>query len=261
MKRLQGSLSRLPVRLRSLFTRNHEALRKEEAGLTQFEALLGYSFIDRGLLVQALKHRSYLPLANEERVSSNERLELLGDAVLGLLVTEHLYRRYPEKEEGDLTPMKSLLVSRKILAAAARQIGLGGFVLLSQSEERSGGRHRSSILADVFEAVTGAIYLDGGLASARAFVQRHLLSRLDEIVRQEQYRNFKSLLLEYAQGRSLGAPVYIVTAEEGPDHQKVFTVEVRIQDKTVGKGSGNSKKKAEQEAAKAALERLALTRP
>jgi ribonuclease-3 len=242
--------------LKRLLSGNHQDLKGAVEDAARLYDLIGYRFVNQSLLIQALKHRSYLPFTNEQRVDSNERLELLGDAVLGLVVTEHLYRRYPKKEEGDLTTMKSLMVSRKILAHSARRIGLGDFVLLSQAEERSGGRNRTSILADVFESLVGAIYLDGGLASARAFVHRHLLSRMDDIVGQEQHRNYKSLLLEYAQARNLGAPVYIVVAEHGPDHDKTFTVEVQIQDETVGIGTGNSKKKAEQQAAKSALDKL-----
>jgi len=249
-------LRRFTAWLKRLAPGDHRPLRGRVEDAARLSDVIGYRFVNKALLIQALKHRSYLPFSNERRVDSNERLELLGDAVLGLVVTEHLFRLYPKKEEGDLTALKSLMVSRKILASSARQIGLGDFVLLSQAEERSGGRNRPSILADVFEALTGAIYLDGGLASARSFVQKHLLSRMDDIVHQEQHRNYKSLLLEYAQGRNLGAPIYVVTAEQGPDHDKTFTVEVRIQDQAVGKGMGNSKKKAEQQAAKSALEKL-----
>jgi ribonuclease-3 len=249
-------LSWLTSRIRGLLSQNHRSPNDGPGSVARVYDLIRYRFVNQALLTQALKHRSYLPFVNEERVESNERLELLGDAVLGLVVTEYLYRRYPYKEEGELTSMKSLMVSRKILAALARQMGLGDLVLISQSEERSGGRRRSSILADCFEALIGAIYLDGGLASARAVIHSQLLEQMDEIFGQEQHRNYKSLLLEYAQGRSLGSPVYAVVSEHGPDHDKIFTVEVRIMNEIVGRGSGNSKKKAEQQAARAALEKL-----
>ncbi|MDZ7344156.1 MAG: ribonuclease III [candidate division KSB1 bacterium] len=217
---------------------------------------IGYRFRRIELLEQALKHRSYLPQVNERRVSSNERLELLGDAVLGLVVTEALYHRFPDKEEGEITAMKSLLVSRKILARFARQLDLGRFILMSEAEERSGGRSRPSIISDTFEAVIGAIYIDGGLESARAFIEAVVLNEIEPILNEEQHRNFKSLLLEYSQRYNLGVPTYAVRSEEGPDHDKIFTVEVRVQNRMVGVGAGNSKKRAEQSAAQNALERL-----
>lgn len=220
---------------------------------------IGYRFRRRDLLVQALKHRSYLPQVNEHRACSNERLELLGDAVLGLIVTDYLYRRYPEKEEGDITAAKSLLVSRKILTRIARNLDLGRFILMSDSEDHAGGRKRPSILADTFEALIGAIFLDGGLLHARGFIERTLLKEMDAILSEEQHRNFKSLLLEFAQSHSLGTPYYKVIAEEGPDHEKTFTVEVVIQNRTLGVGAGHSKKRAEQEAAQQALAQLAYS--
>jgi ribonuclease-3 len=220
--------------------------------------VLDYEFKNEQLLVQALKHRSYLPVSNEDRVDSNERLELLGDAVLALVVVEFLYRRYPIKEEGELTSMKSLIVSRGILARIARVLALGDFILLSDSEEKSGGRHRASIIADAMEAVIGAIYLDGGLEKAREFIEHKILCNFDEIVSEDLHKNFKSMLLEYAQSQNLGAPYYKVQAVNGPDHEKVFTVEVIIQDEVLGVGTGNSKKRAEQEAAQEALRHLYL---
>lgn len=222
----------------------------------ELSTILGYAFSEPDLLVQALKHRSYLPVANECRAQSNERLELLGDAVLGLVVTESLYRLYPEKEEGDITAMKSLLVSRKVLARFARQLNLGRFVLMSESEDHSGGRHRPSILADGFEAIIGALYLDGGLAAARKFIADHVLVYMAPTLAEESDRNFKSTLLEYSQSQNMGAPFYTIRSEEGPDHNKLFTVEVKIQNRTVGIGRGHSKKRAEQQAAQNALEKL-----
>jgi ribonuclease-3 len=227
-----------------------------EANLKEFSKLIGHRFRRLDLLRQALKHRSILPQVKEDRVHSNERLELLGDAVLGLVVTEALYHRFPDKEEGDITAMKSLLVSRKILARFARQLDLGRFVLMSEAEERSGGRARLSIISDTFEAVIGAIYLDGGLERARVFIEAVVLKEIDTILQEEQHRNFKSLLLEYSQSQNFGVPSYVIRSEEGPDHDKIFTVEVRIQNRTVGVGVGNSKKRAEQNAAQDALEKL-----
>lgn len=217
---------------------------------------LDYTFTNPELLVQALKHRSFLAYSNEERLFSNERLELLGDAVLGLVVTEHLYQMYPEHEEGELTAIKSLIVSREILAKTSRQIKLGGYILMNEAEEKSGGRERTSILADTMEAIIGALYLDGGLPPARQFIARVLLKNIPELTTEEKHRNFKSLLLEYSQSKSLGLPFYVLRAEEGPDHNKLFTVEVRIQNEILGIGKGTSKKTAEQEAAQMALKKL-----
>lgn len=227
--------------------------------VSEFHRIAGYRFRRRRLLVQALKHRSFLPQVNEERACSNERMELLGDAVLGIVVTEHLYRTYPQKEEGEITAIKSLLVSRKILARAARHLDLGKFILMSDSEDYAGGRTRPSILADGFEAVIGAIYLDGGLEKARGFITRTLLHDMEAVISEEQHRNFKSLLLELSQSRNMGTPYYTVLAEEGPDHEKLFTVEVKIQNRPMGVGVGHSKKRAEQQAAQNALAHLALS--
>ncbi len=222
----------------------------------ELSEIIGHKFSNADLLVQALKHRSYLPEVNESRVQSNERLELLGDAVLGLVVTEALYRRFHEKEEGEITMMKSLLVSRKVLARLCRDMNIGEHLLISESEDLSGGRHRPSILADVFEAIIGAIYMDGGLDAARRFIEKHLLKEMESTLADEGHRNFKSLLLEHSQSRNLGSPFYAVCSEQGPDHDKWFTIEVKIQNQTVGVGQGNSKKKAEQHAAQNALEKL-----
>ncbi len=248
-----------PTFMLKWFERLHSRLRQRKTPLPSNEIAktIGYRFRRRQLLVQALKHRSYLPQVNEHRACSNERLELLGDAVLGLIVTEFLYRKFPEKEEGDITAAKSLLVSRKILTRIARHLGLGRFILMSESEDHAGGRFRPSILADTFEALIGAIFLDGGLLAARVFIESSLLLEMNAILSEEQHRNFKSLLLEFAQSHNLGTPYYHVVAEEGPDHEKIFTVEVRMQNRTLGAGAGHSKKRAEQEAAQQALAQLA----
>jgi len=246
--------------LKHFFRKSHEA-RNGSAIAIDYDGLfkrIGYRFNDTHLVEQALKHRSILPVLQQERVESNERLELLGDAVLGLIVTEFLYHRHPKKEEGELTAMKSLLVSRKILAGIAREMDLGSFLLLSESEIKTGGRKRQSIVADALEALIGAIYLDGGLEAARSFILKKLLKNYERILNAEQHKNFKSILLEYAQSRNLGTPFYLIRSEKGPDHNKIFTVEVRIQNKTVGVGVGNSKKRAEQKAAQDALEKLEI---
>ena len=221
-----------------------------------FGSQIGYNFNDPNLLIQALKHRSFLSVSNEDRLSSNERLEFLGDAVLGLVVTDHLYHKFPEQEEGQLTTVKSLVVSREILAKTSKQIKLGEYILMNDAEEKSGGRERTSILADTMEAIIGALYLDGGLVAAQDFIAMVLLKNLRKITTEEKHKNFKSLLLEYSQSKNLGLPFYVVRNEEGPDHNKLFTVEVRIQNEILGQGKGSSKKNAEQEAAQMALKKM-----
>ena len=221
------------------------------------EKLLGYHFKNKDLLVKALKHRSYV-YAEEgsDRIESNERLEFLGDAVLELLVTDYLFRRFEDKGEGDLTQMKSQLVSRNALARQADRLGVGTFVLLSEDEREANGGQRPSILCDALESLIGAIYLDGGLEAARSFVQRVVLTDFDRIVQQDANFNFKSKLLEYSQGMGNGHPRYLVHSEKGPDHDKIFSVEVCITGQCMGRGQGRSKKEAQQMAAKDALESL-----
>ncbi len=226
--------------------------------LEAFKQTLGYDFSDHDLFVQALKHRSYLSVSSEARIHSNERLELLGDAVLDLVVVEFLYHRFPDKEEGDLTSMKSLIVSRRILARIARAMELGQFILMSESEEKSGGRSRASINSDALEAIIGAIYLDGGLEKARDFIDRKILCHFDEIMADELHTNFKSMLLEYAQSQNIGTPCYHVRSVEGPDHEKVFTIQVTLRNEVLGLGTATSKKRAEQLAAQEALKNLYL---
>ncbi|NOZ61196.1 MAG: ribonuclease III [Calditrichaeota bacterium] len=251
-------LNKLNTFVAKLFHPHSQARSLTKRDIERIELKLNYHFSNKQLIFQALKHRSFLAVTNEPRLQSNERLELLGDAVLGMVVVEHLYRRFPEKGEGELTAIKSLVVSRKILANVARQIGLGDVVLLNDAEEKAGGRNRPSILADTFEAITGAIYLDGGLKTAVEFISDKLLSQIDDILSKEQYKNFKSMLLEYAQSRGMGVPHYVVKKEEGPDHKKIFTIDVLIKNRDLGSGKGNSKKKAEQIAAKNALRQLKI---
>ncbi len=240
------------------FFRPEKKIFISESLIQELEQKFNYTFINKLLIIQALKHRSYLSINGEDRLSSNERLEFLGDSVLGLVVTEHLFKNFPGKEEGDLTSIKSLVVSRKVLAKIANNLQLGKYILMNEAEERAGGRKRPSIVADAIEAITGAIYLDGGLDSAVAFVNSTILSRLDSILNEEQNQNFKSILLEYSQSKCYGLPYYSVKHEEGPDHNKIFTIEVNINDQILGVGVGNSKKKAEQVAAKNALKKLSI---
>ena len=224
----------------------------------ELDKKLNYTFNDDQILLQALKHRSYLASSGEARSASNERLELLGDAVLGLVVTEYLYRKYPLETEGILTNYKSLLVSGRLLVEVAKELELGQFLLLNDSEARSGGRKRTSILADVVEAVIGAIYLDGGIEQAEKFIHENISVRLDDVLKDGRLRNNKSLLQEHCQGLGLNGPYYNVDDEFGPDHKKIFTVSVLVDGRVSGVGKGTSKKKAEQNAASEALKRLNL---
>jgi ribonuclease-3 len=187
---------------------------------------------------------------------SNERLEFLGDSVLGLVTSEFLYRAHPTEHEGQLTKTKSLLVSKAILSRRALAMGLGRFVLMSHSEVESGGRQRLSILADAFEAVVGAIYLDQGFDAARGFIQRWLLADARAIEADKRHTNYKSHLQEYVQSTFRTHPVYRIRSEAGPDHSKHFLVEVMVGRRTLGSGKGRNKKEAEQAAARDALDRV-----
>jgi ribonuclease-3 len=226
--------------------------------MAKLERGLGYRFRDRSLLVEALSHRSIIGSRGGGERVSNERLEFLGDAVLDLIVALELFHRFPEKQEGDLTQLKSLLVSRPSLEKCARDLGVGGALLLSVNEAETGGRDRPSILADALEALIGAVFLDGGLEPARRLVLAQVMKRLPEVTQQSDLRNYKSLLLEYVQQHKIGHLSYRTAREEGPDHRKRFTVEVLLNRGVLGSGGGDSKKQAQQEAARSALEKLGL---
>jgi ribonuclease-3 len=212
------------------------------------------------LLKLALTHRSYLSVTGQGPRESNERLEFLGDSVLGLVTSEFLYRRHPDEHEGQLTKTKSLLVSKAILSRRALRMGLGRFVLMSHSEVESGGRQRLSILADAFESVIGAIYLDQGFEASRAFIHKHLLAESDAITSDKRHTNYKSHLQEYVQNAFRTHPVYRIRSEYGPDHSKHFMVEVMVGKRTLGEGRGHNKKEAEQAAARDALEKVERVR-
>lgn len=217
------------------------------------ESRVGVTFADKQLLAQAFTHRSFL---NENRSigrGHNERLEFLGDAVLELAVTEHLYAAYPNKDEGDLTSYRAALVNTIVLAEAARALGFNDLLMLSRGEARDQGRARVSILADALEAVIGAIYLDQGYAAAKAFIDRTLVPKLPAIVEEGLWIDAKSRLQEKAQDVSGVTPSYATVSEEGPDHDKKFVIAAMFGGEEVGRGSGKSKQDAEQEAARAGL--------
>ncbi|NQS99115.1 MAG: ribonuclease III [candidate division Zixibacteria bacterium] len=226
--------------------------------LSELEERIGYRFRDPSLAERALRHRSSLQQEKLDQTDAYEQLEFLGDSVIGLIAAEYLFREYPDEDEGKLTQIKSLLVSGEVLSQRALALDLGRFLLMGAGEVRSGGRERRSILEDAFEALVGAVYLDGGLKAAQRFVQRHLLSCVDEIIDSDELRNYKSMLLEYAQSTSTSQPVYMVMSESGPDHKKIYTIEVSLNGKILGTGEGRSKKRAEQKAAREALEKLGV---
>ena len=224
--------------------------------LHELEQHLDYTFHDLRLLRAALYHSSY---ANEHRaqsVSSNERLEFLGDAVLGFVSADYLYRKHPDLPEGELTRIRAALVCEDSLHEVAQRLHLGDFLMLGKGEESGGGRHRPSILADAVEAVLAAVYLDGGIDEARALVHRILLEKEPEQVVESRRRDCKTELQELVQRKPNQELRYELVSESGSDHAKVFTVAVVLNGQVVGLGSGHSKKEAEQSAARTALEQM-----
>ena len=222
--------------------------------MESLEKKLGYSFRNRELLSEALNHSSY---ANEHRegLGSNERLEFLGDSVLGFVSAEFLFKRNRELPEGDLTRMRAALVCEQSLYEVARELDLGSYLKLGRGEAAGGGRERQSILADAVEAVLAAVYLDGGMEPARELIHRVLLSRAPAA---EERKDYKTTLQEVVQRRSGQVLTYHMVSQSGPDHNKKFLFEVRLNDRAIGQGEGRSKKEAEQAAARDALENADL---
>ncbi len=225
----------------------------EQSDFKKLEDLIGVTFQDVGVLRESCTHRSYLNENRECTWAHNERLEFLGDAVLELAITDYLFKKYPDRPEGELTSFRAALVNTNMLSEVASGIGLGDFVLLSKGEARDTGKARQYILANTFEAVIGAIYLDQGYEKAEGFIGRMLFSRIDEIVEKGLWKDSKSRFQELSQEHESITPSYKVVAEDGPDHDKEFTVGVFLQDKEVARGMGRSKQEAEQMAAQAAL--------
>ena len=216
----------------------------------QLEEKIGYTFRNKKLLKQALTHSSF---ANEQKINKwddYEIIEILGDAVLELVSSEYLYRENPRVSEGELTKMRSSMVCEPALAYCARDIDLGKFIFLGKGEEATGGRGRESITSDVLEAIIGAVYLDGGLEAAKAFIDRFVLSDLEH---KQLFYDSKTILQERVQKRGKGKLHYILVEESGPEHDKLFRVEAMIDDCKIGEGSGRTKKHAEQQAAYQAL--------
>ena len=223
--------------------------------IDEVEASLGYHFNDPNYLFKSLKHRSYSQAVDGNTDLSNERLEFLGDSVLNMVVSHYLFSNNLELQEGDLTKMRSSYVNKKSAMLAAKRIGLDKYILLNDSEENAGGRNRTSIIGDTFEAVIGAIYLDGGYNSAESFVYRTIFEDDAGYLDVERH-NYKSHLLEKVQADKLGHPVYRTVSETGPDHDKVFHIEVFLSGTSIGSGTGKSKKSAQQMAAKEGLKML-----
>lgn len=227
---------------------------------TQLEQEIGHDFRDRGLLEHALTHRSHAHEDASGGVVDNESLEFLGDAVLGLIIADRLFHEFPEYDEGRKSKAKASLVSAPSLTTRGEALGLGDHLLLGRGEERSGGRKKPSLIADAFEAVVAAVYLDGGLVAAEGFIERQFREALDELkvggMVTGLVADHKSALQEWLQGHGEPPPVYVLAGTEGPDHQKVFTVEVRIGERVAASADGRSKKEAEQQAAESVLRQL-----
>ena len=232
-------------------------LASAQARHAELEKILGYTFQDRRFLEESLTHRSLMNEIPEGGRRDNERLEFLGDAVLGLIIAEWVMQAYPEELEGELTRLRSALVKEKKLAEVARGLNLGEFLYLGKGEERMEGRRKRSILADAFEAIVGAIYLDGGLEAVRDFVRRTFGTLLEEAkTNQNLLTDAKTRLQELMLALFRRSPVYEVAEERGPDHAKTFVIHLRMNDRTLACGKGRSKKEAEQDAAEQFLKHL-----
>ena len=225
------------------------------AHLSSIESKLGYSFQNKKLLIQAFIHRSYFNEHRSEVGEHNERLEFLGDSVLGLLISDHLYHHLPMQAEGVLSRLRAHLVEASSCVKFLQKLDISSFVLLGKGEKMNEGRGRETILADLFEAIIGAIYLDGGITQVHKFFWTHFESMIHTILAHPA-RNWKAELQDYSQKKYQKPPVYKVLREEGPDHSKSFVIEVSVGDREAGQGVGASKKEAEQAAAKSALEQL-----
>lgn len=224
--------------------------------LKELEKETGYTFKDPGNLVLALTHSSY---ANEKKAAglkSNERLEFLGDSVLNIVTSDYIYRNYPELHEGEMTRTRAAVVCEASLMRCAERIRLGEYLFLGKGEENTGGRTRSSILSDAFEALIGAIYIDGGISAARRFILRYMEDIYQDIDRQNEFRDYKTMFQEIIQKQSDQKIHYRILDERGPDHDKTFTAQVLVGNEPYGEGTGRSKKEAEQNAAKDAINNM-----
>lgn len=227
--------------------------RNIETDLNALQMILEVSFKDTNLLLSAITHRSYLNEHRDATWEHNERLEFLGDAVLELIVTDFLFSTYADKPEGELTAIRAALVNTVSLSAASEQLGVNQYLLMSKGEAKDEGRARQYILANVFEACIGAIYLDQGYAEAREFIARRLFGHTEEIIKKRLWQDAKSRFQELAQEHASITPTYETVSQEGPDHDRVFTIGVYLRREKIAEGKGRSKQEAEQQAAQAAM--------
>ncbi len=223
--------------------------------INKLEKNLGVVFKNKEQLINALTHRSYLNEHKDIKIH-NERLEFLGDAVLELIVSDYLFNKFPDRPEGDLTSFRSALVKTESLADTAKKLGVGESLLLSRGEEDTGGRTKDYLLANTFEAIIGAIYIDQGYEKCKEFVYTHLIPKLNDIIKNRSDIDNKTRIQEITQARYKVTPVYEVINEEGPDHNKKFTIVVKINNKVIGKGVGKSKQKAQEQAALSGIKYL-----
>jgi len=247
-----NTIQSLRTRVTRLFSR--QVAKERTASSSRLQSIIGYSFCSEELFTHALTHKSAVDQYDTNGLLSNERLEFLGDAVLNCLITEHLYLRHPDKSEGQLSKIKSLVVSRKILGEVASDIDLGKYLIFGVSEEKSGGRDRVSTMSNAFEAIIGAIYLDGGLLEVRKFLEKYLFNRISEFLQDERNVNYKSKILELSQRDGFGIPKYSTIEASGPDHAKEFRVQIEVAGIAMGEGRGSNKKNAQQLAAQQAVE-------
>lgn len=227
---------------------------KIDIDLEKLQELLGVRFADPRILLSAVTHRSYLNEHRDATWDHNERLEFLGDAVLELVVTDYLYNKYPEKPEGELTAVRAALVNTVSLAAAAEQLGVNEYLLMSKGEAKDVGRARQYILANSFESCIGAIYMDQGYDTAKGFIADRLFAKTDEIVKKRLWQDAKSRFQELSQEQVSVTPTYETIDQSGPDHDRVFTVGVYLRKELIAEGRGRSKQEAEQAAAERAIE-------
>ncbi len=217
-----------------------------EADISKFEKTIGYTFRDKALIYQAFTHSSFV---NEQKINKKpdyERLEFLGDAVLEMISSAYLFRTFPEKKEGEMSKMRATLVCEGALAYDAQALGLREYIQFGKGEEATGGRNKESIIADVMEAVIGALFLDGGIEQSKRFIDTYVLSNIDAV---QMFVDSKSLLQELVQADNLGTVRYEICGESGPEHDKIFEVRVFVGDRNLGEGTGKTKKAAEQNAA------------
>lgn len=224
--------------------------------IKKIESLIRYEFKDKSLLIRALTHSSYSNEQKKNGYDNNERLEFLGDSVLSIIMSEYLYNTYKGLEEGQLTKIRARIVCEASLGKAARQLELGEHMFFGRGEEITGGRERTSILSDAFEALIAALYLDAGIEKARSFVLSHMKDIIDNAIQGRIFTDYKTHLQEVIQVKKENKIKYEIYKEEGPDHAKVFFTHVKLNDEVIGTGSGRSKKESEQEAAKEGLKRL-----